>query len=62
MTDDALLADVILTGQENWRGASWMRLALVWLFGRHRIVTHLDRRARIGVWRGRVYLLTFGEV
>ena len=36
-------------------------LALAWVFGRHRIIRHLGRAARISFWRGKPYLLTFRE-
>lgn len=59
---DAELGGLILAGQNNWAAARWAKRLLVWVLGRHVVVDHLGRRARIGLWRGAPYLLTFREV
>lgn len=54
-------ARLILTAHANVRAARWWTLATAWVFGRHLVVCHLGRAARIGIWRGAPYLLTFRE-
>lgn len=58
---DQEIGDLIIRADLNHRLASrWTRLR-VWLFGRHRSVQHIGYVARIAVWRGHPYLLTFRE-
>lgn len=59
---DEDIGRLILTAQRNYQVTTWWRLAIVWVLGRHLVIDHLDRRARIGLWRGVPYLLTFREV
>lgn len=59
-TDDAT-GRLILLAQLHYQHARWWRLAAAWVFGRHRIVRHLGRVARISFWRGTPYLLSFRE-
>lgn len=53
--------NLILSAQAHYLSARWWTLAAAWMFGRHRVVSHLGRIARISFWRGRPYLLTFRE-
>jgi hypothetical protein len=62
MDPDQAKGTLILLAQVNFQTARWWQLAAVWLFGRHRIVRHLGRIARIGFWREQPYLLSFREV
>lgn len=61
MNDEAK-AMLILVANAHFKAARWWVLAAAWVFGRHRIVHHLGREARVAFWRGTPYLLTFREV
>lgn len=59
--NDRAIGNLILTAQLHYNAARPVTLALAWVFGRHRIIRHLGRAARISFWRGKPYLLTFRE-
>jgi hypothetical protein len=58
---DTAMGALILTAQGHYNQARWWVLALVWVFGRHRIIRHLGRTGRVGFWRGQPYLLSFRD-
>lgn len=58
---DEAKGSLILVAQLHYQRAKWWHLAAAWMFGRHRIVRHLGRVARISFWRGTPYLLSFYE-
>lgn len=59
---DIDLGMLILAAQAHYAQARWWKLAMVWAFGRHRIVRHLGREGRVAFWRGNPYLLSFREI
>lgn len=58
---DEAKARLIMLAQLHYQKARWQQLAAAWVFGRHQIVHHLGRVARISFWRGNPYLLSFRE-
>lgn len=58
---DEAKGTLILLAQLHFQNARWWHLAAAWVFGRHQIVRHLGRIARISFWRGHPYLLSFRE-
>ncbi|MFE3838874.1 hypothetical protein [Pseudogemmobacter sonorensis] len=58
---DLSRASLILLAQMHYERARWWQLAAAWAVGRHRIVRHLGRVARISFWGGKPYLLSFRE-
>lgn len=59
--NDQAKANLIFVAQAHYQTANWLQLVGAWVFGRHQIIRHLGRIARVSFWRGRPYLLSFRD-
>jgi hypothetical protein len=64
VSEQAMHRDVgtlVLVANIQFQHATFRACLAAWLFGRHEVLVHLNRRCRISFWRGRPYLLSFKE-